>query len=384
MSGIALAIPFSEAATAQAHTSARTVYVSTHGSRNAADRNCGSARYKSINAAIGAVTKGGTVVVCGGTYREDVSVAKALTIQGRSGATIDATHLTNGVAIRASNTVLSGFTVKNAIGEGVLVSGANGVTIQNNVVTHNDLGGLPRNPVPNTYRACQAAHGVPGDCGEGIHLMGSSNSTVRNNISADNSGGILLSDETGPTAHNRISGNVVANNVYDCGITVVGHNPAGAPGGMLAPKAAGVYDNVVSGNNISGNGIKGEGAGVVLATGLPGGAVYNNTVENNSISGNGLSGVTVHSHVRGQYLNGNVIRRNQIGTNNLSGDRDFAPAVDLQTTGVLVATVAPLSINITDNVIAKDHFGIWTTGPVTARNVHANVFVKVTVPVSSN
>jgi hypothetical protein len=151
-----------------------------------------------------------------------------------------------------------------------------------------------------------------------------------------------------------------------------------------APQVAGVYANDIAGNNISGNGIKGAGAGVVLATGVPGGAVYDNTVQGNSISGNGMSGVTVHSHVPGEFLNGNVITRNLIGTNNLVGDPDFFPHVDMQTTGVLVATVSPLSIEVSGNVIANDHFGIWTTGPatVTGHNGHDNSFRGVAVPVA--
>jgi hypothetical protein len=121
---------------------------------------------------------------------------------------------------------------------------------------------------------------------------------------------------------------------------------------------------------------------VVLATGLPGGAVYDNLVEGNWISGNGMSGVSVHSHVRGQFLNGNVITGNMIGVNNLVGDSDFAPHVDKQTTGVLVGTVAPLSITVSDNLIAHDHFGIWTTGPVTAAGERDNSFVRDAVAVA--
>jgi parallel beta-helix repeat protein len=113
------------------------------------------------------------------------------------------------------------------------------------------------NPVPNSYAECQAQGGVPGDCGEGIHLMGSSYSTVADNVDTGNSGGILLSDKTGPTSHNQITGNVVTDNLFDCGITVVGHNPHAAPSGVPAPKTAGVYGNLVSGNSISGNGTKG-------------------------------------------------------------------------------------------------------------------------------
>jgi parallel beta-helix repeat protein len=359
-----------------------TVYVSMHGKAAAADASCGSAAYKSIGAAVSAVARGGKVVVCGGTYHEDVTVAKPLSLLGRSHPVIDATSKINGILVTAPHVTVSGFKVTSAIGEGILIRSANYVTIEGNVVAHNDLGGLPLHPVPNTYAECQAVGQIPGDCGEGIHLMGSSFSTVAHNVSTGNSGGILLSDETGPTAHNHIVGNVAANNLFDCGVTVVGHNPKAAPGGVPAPRVAGVFANDIAGNSISGNGLKGGGAGVVLATGLPGGAVYDNTVEGNSINGNGMSGVTVHSHVPGQFLNGNVITRNVIGVNNLVGDSDFAPHVDKQTTGVLVGTVAPLSIKVSGNVIAHDHFGIWTTGPVTVQDERDNSFAGDAVPVA--
>ena len=212
--------------------------------------------------------------------------------------------------------------------------------------------------------------------------MGSSYATVAGNVSTGNSGGILVSDDTGPAAYNQVVGNVVASNLFDCGVTVVGHNPKAAPGGVPAPQVAGVYANDIVGNSISGNGVKGAGSGVVLATPLPGGAVYDNTVQDNTITGNGQSGVTVHSHVPGQFLNGNVITRNFISTNNLVGDPDFAPHVDNQTTGVLVGTVSPLSIEISGNVIANDHFGIWTTGPATVRGADGNSFSGDTMPVA--
>jgi parallel beta-helix repeat protein len=330
---------------------------------------------------VSAVAPGGKVVVCGGTYHEDVLLTKPLSLAGQQSAVIDAAGKINGVLVTAPRVRVSGFTVTGAIGEGILVRSANFVTIEQNVVTQNDLGGVP-DPVPNTYAECQALGGIPGDCGEGIHLMGSSNSTVAGNVSTGNTGGILLSDETGPTAHDHVTGNVVTGNPFDCGITVVGHNPKAAPRGVPAPKVAGVYANVISGNSISDNGTKGEGAGVVLATGLPGGAVYDNTVEQNSISGNGMSGVSVHSHVPGQFLNGNVVKDNLITVNNLVGDKDFAPHVDDQTTGVLVATVAPLSIQVFGNEIAGDHFGIWTTGPVKVNDEHENFFAGDTAPVA--
>jgi parallel beta-helix repeat protein len=382
---IVIGVPSVAATLAQAGPRHDTsvVYVATHGKSGARDQNCDSAAYDSVNAAIAAVPTGGTVIACSGTYREDVTITKPLSLRGNGHVVIDATNQTNGVLVKANHVMLSGLTVTNAIGEGVLVLSSKYVTVERNVVEHNDLGGLPVNPVPNSYQECQAQQGVPGDCGEGIHLMGVTYSTVDGNVSTGNSGGILVSDETGPTAHNRITGNTVTDNVLDCGITVVGHNTHGVANGVPAPSVAGVYDNLVRGNRIDGNGTQGEGAGVVIATGPPGGAVYDNTVEDNSIDGNGLSGVTVHSHAPGQFLNGNVVRDNEIGTNNLSGDKDFTPAVDLQTTGVLVATVAPLSIEVSGNQVHDDHFGVWTTGPVTANGEHDNTFRHVDVSVAN-
>lgn len=381
---VAVAAPFAVAAGAQAHAAPHTLYVSTHAHSYAADRNCGTAAFNSIGDAVNAAPSGGTVVVCGGTYHEGVVLAKTLTLKGQQGATIDATGRNTGIMVTASHSGISGLTVKNAVGEGVLINAADYVTVSRNVVTDNDLGGLPVNPVPNTYPECQAQGGIPGDCGEGIHLMGSSHDTISGNTSRGNSGGILVSDETGPAAHNRLVGNVVTGNLYDCGITVVGHNPGAAPGGVPAPSVAGVYGNEVIGNWISGNGTLGEGAGVVMATPFPGGAVYDNVVEGNNITGNGMSGVSVHSHAPGQDLNGNVVRGNVIGTNNLKGDFDFSPSVDPQTTGVLVATVSPLSITVTGNLIHDDHFGLWTTGPVTVSGANANAFVNVAVHISVN
>ena len=368
-------------ASASTHRS-HVEYVAKHASSHANGRSCHSAKYGSIGKAVAAAHGGDTVVVCGGTYREGVTITKSLALVAARPSTIDATKQNVGVAVRASWVTVRGFTIRDAIGEGVLVMNADHATIDRNVVKDNDQGGQ-QHPVPNTYPECQAQGGIPGDCGEGIHLWSSKYSTVSRNVSTGNTGGILVTDETGPSAHNRILDNLVKDNSLDCGVTVVGHNPAAAPGGKPAPKVAGVYANLVAGNAILHNGVVGHGGGVILATPFPGGAVYDNTIQHNVINGNGLAGVTVHSHAPGQYLNGNVVRHNVIGTNNVDGDADF-PVADTQTTGVLVGTAGPLSITVADNLITHNHFGIWTTGPATVVGAFHNKFLHVTVPVSTN
>ena len=128
--------------------------------------------------------------------------------------------------------------------------------------------------------------------------MGTSNSKIVGNTIRDNSGGVLMTDETGPTDGNVVAHNRVLDNTEDCGITQAGHNPAAAPGGTPNPKAAGVYGNLIKNNVAEGNGVAGQGAGILLAAGIPigGGAVYNNTVSGNLLKGNAYAGVTLHNH----------------------------------------------------------------------------------------
>ena len=350
-----------------------TVYVSPTAKAPNSGRSCSTASYRSVNAAIAAAAPGSTVVVCRGTYFGQVTLTKPLTLQGEDASIIAVGH-NNGVLVPVSGVTVEGFTVKGALGEGILVVGkpgspVSGVTIKDNVVEGNDLGNPSGSPIKGSaYAECNAAGGIPGDCGEGVHLMTVIGSLVEGNVIADNSGGVLLSDELGPTAHNRVLYNTVEYNTLDCGITVPSHSDKRFVKGDPVPAAAGVYDNVIEHNMVIGNGVAGQGAGVLLAAGAlgPGGAVYGNLVEYNTISGNGLAGVTVHAHSPGLDLSGNVIEHNTIGLNNLDGDFDFSPHLDMKPTGVLVASAgSPISITISQNTITGDTYGIWHTGPVT-------------------
>jgi parallel beta-helix repeat protein len=349
--------------------------------------------------------------VCPGTYNEDVVIPTALSLHGLN-ATIDAvpTNATMcdqlgqmgpgsapclaGVTIKSSNVEIDGFTVENAIGEGILATGSlaggsiSNVTITNNHVTGNDTGGIPVTTT-SPYPQCNGFGQDPGDCGEGIHLMGVGNSVVSGNEVNGNSGGVLLTDEFGPTHDNVVEGNVVTENQSDCGITVPGHNPnALDAAGNPQPTVAGVYNNVIRGNVVTNNGLLGEGAGVLFANATAGTASYNNLVEGNYIAGNGLSGVTMHAHTLapGQFedLNGNQIIGNVIGTNNSAGDElDGPPAQDLVTTGVLVFSASvSTSVTIAHNLIFGNQNGVWLgiNGHVSATIVH-NLFLHNAVPV---
>ncbi len=123
------------------HHRGRTVYVSPSGDHANSGRSCSRARYATVQAGVDAARTGDTVVVCAGTYAEDVVVAKSLTLRGRH-ATIKGTSTANGmcdqigptgpgsapclaaVTIKSSHVTVSGFTVKGAIGEGILATGS--------------------------------------------------------------------------------------------------------------------------------------------------------------------------------------------------------------------------------------------------------------------
>ncbi len=357
---------------------------------------CVNAAYTTIGAAVAAASPGNTIVVCPGVYAEQVVVpaAKQLTIEGVGNPIVNAVSQDNGFQVLASGTTIEGFTVGYATGEGILVGSLPGVggtvsrvTIRDNTVISNDRGN-PLGAVTSgsSYAECNGDQGEPGDCGEGIHLLSADNSVVIGNDVTGNSGGILLTDENGPTARNLIASNNVSVNAYDCGITVAGHHLGtttdGTTWSTVLPSVGGVFNNTIRDNRSENNGVLGQGGGILLATPVPGGAVYNNLLEGNTATGNGLAGITVHSHGPAEDVNGNILRDNILGTNNIDGDPDFFPAVDSSTTGIIVATAAsPIKITIVGNRISNNFYGVWMTPNVTATTTPPpNTFVGVNTP----
>jgi Periplasmic copper-binding protein (NosD) len=388
------------------------LYVSQSGNPHNSGRSCRSATFTSIQSAVNAAPSWATVVACPGTYYEQVVISKPLTLAGKR-ATISEKGVTPGfsvtipgvgtetifaaVVIVSSHVKVTGLTIRDAEGEGILAAGlgqgVSGIKISHNAVVHNDLGSIPGSK--STYFECAAMGEVPGDCGEGVHFAGNvSYSTIAGNFIARNSGGVLLSDDVGPTHNNVVENNIVTDNTLDCGITVPGHNPeAITPSGQLQPAVAGVYANVIKHNVVTGNGVKGEGAGVLFANGGPGTASYDNLVVGNYIAGNGLSGVTMHAHTippsspnQHEYLNNNVVIGNVIGKNNIDGDTlDGPPVTDPVTTGVLVFSGGThVMTRIAHNKISNNEIGIWLSKVVNASGLSTNKFFNVTTPISPN
>jgi parallel beta-helix repeat protein len=281
----------------------------------------------SIQDAVNAAQPGDTINVARGTYAEDVVIGQPLALLGAgAGKTIIEAHgLSNGIDVDGYNNpglsgvIVRGFTVQNANFQGILVTNASDILVADNRVTGNDRNlQFPDNSAP-------ICPGLPAyfvdfqafDCGEGIHLSGVTHSTVADNVVDHNSGGILISDDTGPNHDNFITGNMVRDNPYDCSITLATHDLNPVMG--MAPK--GVYHNTIKGNTVAYNGlVTHEGAGVGIFAPTPGSQNYGNVVVDNFLIGNGLPGVALHSHSPGQKVDDHLIANNTIIGNGPDAD----------------------------------------------------------------
>jgi parallel beta-helix repeat protein len=332
----------------------------------------------SISAAVAAAAPNDTVRVSRGTYHEAVVVTKPLSLigDGSENVVIDATGLANGVNIDGHNHAglshvsVTGFTVANANFEGILITDSSYVTVANNHVTGSDksLSFPPNAPpqcpgLPAYFIAFQSF-----DCGEGIHLSGVNHSTVANNLVDKNAGGILVSDDTGPTHDNLITANTVQNNPFDCGITIASHIVI-----PVAPQQPlrGIYHNTIQGNTSSSNGLKsGEGAGIGLFAAAPGAQNWGNVIVGNTSTGNALPGVAMHSHSPLQNLNDNLIVGNQISANGPDSDPGVTVPIGIDVFADEANGAAPITGTvITGNVIKQEGIDVVvaTSGGVTLR-----------------
>ena len=312
--------------------------------------------YTTIGAAVAAAASGDTINVAPGRYAEDVHIIQPVSLIGAGAqwTVINAKGLANGIFIDGGigtggpitpgnntlrNVTVSGFTVKNANFEGILVANASNVTLWGNLVKANNRALDISNMTCPNIPAFETNEGM--DCGEGIHLTGVDHSTVANNTSENNSGGILLSDDTGPTNANVIQGNEVQDNPFDCGITLASHPPAAITGSPL-PSPFGVFDNTIANNESTDNGfqVPGAGAGVGLFAPGPHNQTYGNVVIGNRLTKNGLPGVAIHNHAPTNNINlsDNVVTGNTISGN--GADSDVATTVP---TGISLLGVSPVS-----------------------------------------
>lgn len=341
--------------------------------------------YAKIQSAVNAALANDVIDVAPGIYAEDVVIGKPLSLLGAGAgrSIIDAANLANGILLNGldhpglHNVTVAGFTVKNALYEGVVVLNTSDATIRDNHIINNDTVG----PVFGSGPACngQPAYETDesGDCGGGLHLIGAVRSVVSGNLLSGNADGILISDETTQSHNNLIIRNLVTDNPFECGVVLASHPPMGSAPPFFAPHY-GVDNNTVSENVVSKNGVKVGGAGVGLfSDGQGPGRVSSNVIIRNELTGNGIPGVALHTHVGPAFgAPADDMSRNMIIGNFISGNgADTDDTVTPGTTGININSGGGGSpVNgtiISQNIIRDEDVDIAVNTPAEL-DVHVN------------
>jgi parallel beta-helix repeat protein len=341
--------------------------------------------YSTIQAAVSAAAANDTINVAAGTYTEDVTIGKSLSLVGAGAgqSIIDATNLANGILLDGlnnpglQNVTISGFTVQNAMFEGVLLLNTTGVQVLNNNIVNNDQVVVSTSGATACSNQPDYETDESYDCGGGLHLLGAVNSNVSGNMVSGNADGIIITDETQASTGNTVTNNIVNANPLVCGIVLASHPPVGSQPPNYA-QHNGVNNNTISNNTSTNNGAKQGGAGVGLfADGNGPGVVMNNTVTGNTLTGNSLPGVAIHSH-KGP-ANGHPadnMSGNSITNNTISGNG--ADVADSETPGTA-------GINISSGDGGSPITGITVTGnTINGQQVDVGVNTAVEVDISQN
>jgi len=177
--------------------------------------------YIRIQEAIDSAQSGNTIIVRNGTYSENVTINKSLTLIGIMGSTV-----INGtgtlVNITANHVTLRGFTIRGSGSTdiGILLSNSNNIVISENTVTWKGYGiWLDRSD------SCHISGNTITNNTEGIHLESSGNAIISRNTLTNNSFGIVLSFSSGNGIHcNNITYNDVGIDLWRSSNNTIYHN----------------------------------------------------------------------------------------------------------------------------------------------------------------
>ncbi|KKQ34741.1 MAG: Cell surface protein, partial [Candidatus Nomurabacteria bacterium GW2011_GWB1_37_5] len=262
--------------------------------------------FDNIQDAVDAVAEGGTVNVASGTYTENITINKTISVIGEIGDDVAGAGLgapiirddagnTRTVNITASGVVFRGFVVENDGSSYPAVRIATNIT--NTTIKNNDLLNASTGVTlsPDSYENTVTKNKIY-STSSGIFINGSINNTLSYNEIYNNSyDGIEF------VGNNDASGNNIAhNNIYDnasYGVAV--------QGSVSANPAILIENNTIDNNNV----------GIYVGSSVVGVSILGNTVTDNI---NNTSGIEIYS-VDQVMIHKNVISNNGGGVDNFSG-----------------------------------------------------------------
>jgi len=163
-------------------------------------------RFNNIQNAIDNVSSVGKIYVFNGTYYENITIDKEITLRGENKNTVIINSTKNPVVnIISDNVSISGFTIENSNFTGIKVLSEN-VTINNNIIRNNPSYGIGLMGVGNVFNNTVEQNTIYNN-GYGIAVLNNYN-TLENNYVYNNSIGIYL---TG-VCYCAISDNTIENN----------------------------------------------------------------------------------------------------------------------------------------------------------------------------
>ncbi len=262
---------------------------------------------ETIQNAVNAATAGETIHVEAGTFHEEVTVNKTLTLlgaqagvdarTGRVGAqesVIDGSTLGGAVVVTANNVVIDGFTIQgdssftSGFNTGIHAGGGSGLHAVNNIIQSVPIGISPSGS-GNVIQFNLIRNTITGPAGQsGIYTdFGLSNTLIDSNKFVNNPNGAIILTGSAPGA---VTTTTVSNNQTDSDIVLFFNT-----------------GTQVTGNTVTNS----TGHGVEL-----GGGDTNISISDNTISGvgSGFSGVRIADFIGGQPNSNVSIQNNVIAT----------------------------------------------------------------------
>ena len=192
-----------------------------------------------IQEAVDMAIDGDTIIVCDGTYHENVVIDKPLILKASGNVTIEASDDSKEVVlIKANNVVFSGFNVKGGFA-GVYLDNVRRCRVENNSVFENEFGiGLVysrgnsilnnvafKNEVTGIHLEVSLGNKVSNNIANknlySIALLRSNNNTIKNNTACENGDqGIQLQD----SSENEVSNNTANKNLGGIILTLSHYN----------------------------------------------------------------------------------------------------------------------------------------------------------------